>query len=83
MKSKDQLTKEYVDSELRPDALIQKVYAAKDYEAGFDAGFQRAVEMLRSIECYRANEPGFTGPEQIADWLVEHTLVPSESGEKK
>lgn len=66
MKARDELAKEY--AEVISGPLHLKIFTEDE---GFDAGFARAVEMLKSPECSEENEAGFTSGWNLALWLEE------------
>lgn len=88
MKSKEELAKAYSKrvwkSGYRPAYPLTK-YSEWDWANGFDAGFQRAVEMLRTdtsrLVILEHNTHQIA--KCLADWLEkQHVLVPHESGEE-
>lgn len=70
MKTREELAREHANERARQDGSGTWTVMRNTYIAGFDAGFARAVEMLRS-------KTGFDGvrldlppsPQHWADWL--------------
>lgn len=73
MKTREELARGHADK-VHPLALEVEI----GFQAGFDAGFARAVEMLRApgMDAMGESESAFW-----ADWLEKQSPTPHESGE--
>lgn len=69
MKTREELAREY--AEVTGGPLHLRIFKEEAYVDGFNVGFKRAVEMLKSPECSEENEAGFTSGWNLALWLEE------------